>query len=52
MALEKDDLEGASGPVYARGFVRTLANFYDLDPEWLDAKLDQLAGETSRPVLP
>lgn len=51
-ALEKDDLEGASGAVYARGFVRTLAKFYDLDPEWLGAKLDQLAGETSRPVLP
>jgi cytoskeletal protein RodZ len=51
-ALEKDDLEGASGVVYARGFVRTLAKFYDLDPEWLGAKLDQLAGETSRPVLP
>lgn len=51
-ALEKDDLDGASGAVYARGFVRTLARFYDLDPEWLGAKLDQLAGETSRPVLP
>jgi len=51
-ALEKDDLDGASGVVYARGFVRTLAIFYDLDPEWLGAKLDQLAGETSRPVLP
>lgn len=51
-ALEQDDLEGASGAIYARGFVRTLARFYDLDAEWLDAKLDQLAGETSRPVLP
>lgn len=51
-ALEQDDLEAASGPIYARGFVRTLAKFYDLDPEWLGAKLDQLAGETSRPVLP
>lgn len=51
-ALEQDDLDAASGVVYARGFVRTLALFYDLDPEWLGAKLDQLAGETSRPVMP
>jgi cytoskeleton protein RodZ len=51
-ALEQDDLEAASGIIYVRGFVRTLAAFYDLDPEWLGAKLDALAGETSRPVLP
>lgn len=51
-ALEKDDLEAASGAIYARGFVRTLAGYYDLDPEWLGAKLDALAGETTRPVLP
>jgi cytoskeleton protein RodZ len=51
-ALEQDDLEAASGVIYVRGFVRTLAGFYDLDPEWLGAKLDALAGETSRPVLP
>ena len=25
-ALETDDLEGVSGPIYARGFVRTLAD--------------------------
>ena len=51
-ALETDDLEAASGLIYARGFVRTLALFYDLDPEWMGGKLDALAGETSRPVLP
>ncbi len=51
-ALEQDDLEAAAGLVYVRGFVRTLALYYDLDPEWLGAKLDALAGETSRPVLP
>jgi hypothetical protein len=51
-ALEQDDLEAASGVIYVRGFVRTLAGFYDLDPEWLGAKLDALADETSRPVLP
>jgi|GEM_PF-3507461 len=51
-ALETDDLEAASGLIYARGFVRTLALYYDLDPEWLGGKLDALAGETSRPVAP
>lgn len=51
-AIEQDDLEGASGLIYMRGFVRTLATFHDLDPDWLGAKLDALAGETSRPVMP
>jgi cytoskeletal protein RodZ len=39
-ALESDDLEQLSGPVYARSFVRTLAAALNLDEDWLLTKLE------------
>ena len=39
-ALEHDDYSEISSPVYARGFIRTLAGQLDLDPEWCLSKVD------------
>ena len=38
-AIERDDLDQLAGPVYARGFVRTLAEAHGLDAELLLEKL-------------
>ncbi len=38
-AVEADDLERLSGPIYARGFVRSLGECYELDVDFLLTKL-------------
>ncbi len=56
-ALEGDDLAGLNGPVYARGFLRSLCQLYGLDREWMMTKLEaqlESVGESIpvTPVLP
>ena len=49
VSFENDELENLSGPVYARGFLRSLCDLYDLDRAWMMGKLE--AGlETADPA--
>lgn len=49
VSFENDELDNLSGPVYARGFLRSLCELYDLDRAWMMSKLE--AGlETADPA--
>lgn len=53
MALEADDLDRVADPVYAKSFVRTLAEAFDLDARWLLTKLEHAsAAQKPDPVTP
>ena len=51
-AIEADDLERLSGPVYARGFVRTLSEVLELDTPWLLSKLEGVTGAPPKVNVP
>jgi len=50
-ALETDEIEQLAGPIYARGFVKTLANFFAQDETELLSKLENL-DQRAAPVEP
>jgi len=49
IALEADDLDRIAGPVYARGFTRTLAEALKLDVEFLLTKLSNASPAAAPP---
>ncbi len=52
MALEADDFDQIADPVYAKSFVRNLAENFGLDPAWLLTKMQTANPEPPRPQVP
>lgn len=51
-AIEGDDIDQLAGPVYARGFIRTLAESHGLDAEFLLTKLATASAAMAPPPSP
>jgi len=51
-AIEADDIDQLAGPVYARGFVRTLAEAHGLEPGFLLTKLATASAAMAPPPSP